>query len=403
MALAVSVNTTLAFAQTDTTLTYQGRLDDGGAPANGTYTLDFVLYDALSGGNSVGFWDTFTDHPVIDGLFTVELDFDDNFGLSAFDNTDRWIEIRVDGTILSPRQPVTRTPYAIQTRGIFVDINHNVGIGTSVPNTPLHVESDYINSVLAHNTAASGTGRALIAVAESTTGIGVLGKATATSGVNYGGRFETDSASGYAGAFFGGRNYFEGNVGIGIAPQSKLHIVHPAVGSGWGVRIETAATDNNEVGMRVSDDGFFDVTNKANEGSPNFARLNSAGVWTVISDRRMKNDIAPLAGVLDRAMRLDPVSYWYKNQDRTRLPGRQIGLVAQDVEPLFPSLVSQGGDLMTMDYSGLGVVAIAALQELKDQADIEMSQLRAENESLRSRVAQLEVLMAEFAVRKGIE
>ena len=33
-----------------TTFTYQGRLTDGGSPANGAYDLRFILYDAESGG-----------------------------------------------------------------------------------------------------------------------------------------------------------------------------------------------------------------------------------------------------------------------------------------------------------------------------------------------------------------
>ena len=46
---------------------------------------------------------------------------------------------------------------------------------------------------------------------------------------------------------------------------------------------------------------------------------------------------------------------------------------------------------------------IAAIQELKDKNDVEISQLRAENESLRSRVTQLEAFMTDFAIRKGVE
>ena len=34
--------------------TYQGKLTDGGTPANGTYDFEFNLYDALSGGSPVG-------------------------------------------------------------------------------------------------------------------------------------------------------------------------------------------------------------------------------------------------------------------------------------------------------------------------------------------------------------
>ena len=40
-------------AQT-TAFSYQGRLNDGGAPANANYEMQFTLFDALAGGNQVG-------------------------------------------------------------------------------------------------------------------------------------------------------------------------------------------------------------------------------------------------------------------------------------------------------------------------------------------------------------
>jgi hypothetical protein len=42
-----------AFAQA-TAFTYQGKLAEGGTPANGRYDLRFILYDADAGGNQVG-------------------------------------------------------------------------------------------------------------------------------------------------------------------------------------------------------------------------------------------------------------------------------------------------------------------------------------------------------------
>jgi len=98
-----------------TGFTYQGRLTDGGAPANGTYDLEFKLYDALSGGSQVGSTVSQGDVTVSDGLFTVQLDFG-----NVFDGTALYLEIGVrpgasDGayTPLTPRQALTATPYAI--------------------------------------------------------------------------------------------------------------------------------------------------------------------------------------------------------------------------------------------------------------------------------------------------
>ena len=41
-------------APVGSSFTYQGRLTDGGSPANGNYDLQFRLYDDLTGGNQIG-------------------------------------------------------------------------------------------------------------------------------------------------------------------------------------------------------------------------------------------------------------------------------------------------------------------------------------------------------------
>ena len=130
---------TSALAQTDTTFTYQGELKESGVPASGSYNIDVSLWDAASGGVQIGSTIMFNALPVSDGLFTVELDF----GANAFDNTGRWLQIIVNGNELTPRQPITRAPYAIQTRGIFVDENNMVGIGTTDPVDHLHVRGTH--------------------------------------------------------------------------------------------------------------------------------------------------------------------------------------------------------------------------------------------------------------------
>src|SRR5262249_42369633 len=72
---------------------------------------------------------------VTGGLFTVPLDF----GASGFDGNTRFLQVTVNGTPLVPRQRVFPAPYAIQTRGLFVDINKNVGIGTTTPAARLDI------------------------------------------------------------------------------------------------------------------------------------------------------------------------------------------------------------------------------------------------------------------------
>src|SRR5258705_4214338 len=92
--LAFLAMTSTVFSQTPT-ITYQGRLTDGGTAANGTYDLRFTLWDAVISGNQipVGLPITLTKTGVnvTNGVFTVQLDF----GTSSFPGTDSYLEISV--------------------------------------------------------------------------------------------------------------------------------------------------------------------------------------------------------------------------------------------------------------------------------------------------------------------
>jgi YVTN family beta-propeller protein len=98
-----------------TAFTYQGRLNNNGAPANGAYDFRFRMFDAITNGLTSGGVITLDSVGVSNGLFTVTL----GFNSSIFDGTPRWLEIGVGPggthayTNLEPRQAVTPTPYAI--------------------------------------------------------------------------------------------------------------------------------------------------------------------------------------------------------------------------------------------------------------------------------------------------
>ncbi|WP_313916382.1 hypothetical protein [Tahibacter sp.] len=87
--------------------TYQGRLQQSGAPANGSFDLAFALYDEPTGGNQVGTTVTETDFPVVDGIFNVSLSFP-----GAFTGTQLYLQVSVEGTPLLPRQAVATAPVA---------------------------------------------------------------------------------------------------------------------------------------------------------------------------------------------------------------------------------------------------------------------------------------------------
>jgi len=114
LGLTFSLPTATALAQ-GTAFTYQGRLDSGGTPFNGSVEFQATLWTAATGGTQVA-----ANNPtsvivgVTNGLFTLPLDFG-----ASFPGADRWLQLEVRTSIgafttLSPRQAITPTPYAIQ-------------------------------------------------------------------------------------------------------------------------------------------------------------------------------------------------------------------------------------------------------------------------------------------------
>lgn len=115
LAFGIQPSALLLAAPLGTAFTYQGRLGVGTNAANGLYDLRFTLYDVASGPAQINLTVASAATPVTNGLFTVTLDF----GAEAFNGEARWLEIavRTNGssafTALSPRQPLTPSPYAL--------------------------------------------------------------------------------------------------------------------------------------------------------------------------------------------------------------------------------------------------------------------------------------------------
>ncbi len=150
---------TAVSADPGTAFSYQGQLLDSNGAVNDTCDIQFGLYDALSGGSQIGTTDTHTSTVVTDGLFTVELDF----GVNAFDGAPRWIELAArcpagsgGYDTLSPRQPLTPTPYAIYaTQAMTATLALSVG-----PNviTPTHMNGITTTGTIGQVLTSDGSG-----------------------------------------------------------------------------------------------------------------------------------------------------------------------------------------------------------------------------------------------------
>ncbi len=211
-----------------TAFTYQGHLYDANYAANGLYDFTFGLYDASANvaHNQVGTDVNVANVEVIDGYFTVELDFGD-----VFDGDARWLEIGVrpgelddpnEYTTLLPWQEVMPTPYALyaERAGVgsgsdsdwMVDGNDmysipsgNVGIGTEFPGAKLE-----INGQVKITGGSPEEGRVL------------------TSDASGLGSWQTPAASNDSDWTISGNDMYSavsGNVGIGTNnPKGPLHI-----------------------------------------------------------------------------------------------------------------------------------------------------------------------------------
>lgn len=196
-----------------------------------------------------------------------------------------------------------------------------------------------------------------------------------------------------------------GNVGVGTsAPAFKLEVAGnfnvqlsgtTGVSADAAYGLQSVGDDYRQFRIlrpgvgewRVFCNGFNDLV-FAKGGTDNTQKSyisGTTGAYTVLSDRRVKHDIQPLHGVLERVMRMRPVSYRFNAAPDAPRPS--LGFIAQEVEPLFPEVVSDvGPDRKGMAYSELVPVAIGAIQEV----NTETRQLKQENDTLKKQVGGLE-------------
>jgi hypothetical protein len=94
------------------------------------------------------------------------------------------------------------------------------------------------------------------------------------------------------------------------------------------------------------------------------------------SARRYKENIVSLQDQLENIKKLEPVEFEWKKTKK-----KDIGLIAEDVEKVYPQLVEHddNGDLMGVKYSKITSLLIKAVQEQQEQID----QLKIEIELLK--------------------
>jgi hypothetical protein len=234
-------------------------------------------------------------------------------------------------------------------------------------------------------------------------------------------------ASGYAG-YFDGRTYCGGYVGVGASnPAVPLHIGvgtdASLAGGGYvvigGIGGANIVMDANEIMARnngAASNLYLNVGGGnvgIGTGAPNAlltvngtASKPGGGSWATFSDARLKKNVRPLTGALEKLLRLRGVTFEYINPASiNELPGVHTGMVAQEVEKVAPEWVTSGPTgLKSVAFSGYEALTVEALREstkAQEEARARMQELERENEALRKRLARLEAAVEALGSSPG--
>lgn len=449
--LVLTASATLAQS---TSFTYQGKLTDGGTPANGNYDLQFALFDTVNSSVQIGPTQTIPNVSVSDGIFTVTLDF----GSNSFPGQNRFLSIstRPSGsgvyTTLTPRQMITSSPYAVRSlNSANADLAANAQqLGGTPANQYVKTDDPRLSD---SRTPAGGstsyiqnTGSPQAAqfnVLGNGTVMGLLTGNLVNSNVQYmlgGQRFA--AKIGVNGILLGPPNaplvLGDGaNVGIGTEiPSSSIgdsraleisgssavlrlsaRLSHghqfewqsTVFGSSAALNLRDAFNSTNPLTVLGNGNvGIGNTTPTARldvNGNLKVANLGSAGTTQVClnaanelsncsSSLRYKTDFNPFNRGLNLINKLQPLTFTWKSDNSL-----DLGLGAEDVAKIEPLLVVRNdqGDVEGVKYDRLSVVFINAFKEQQTQIET----LRRENELLNARLQSLEKTLKRQPARQS--
>lgn len=169
------------------------------------------------------------------------------------------------------------------------------------------------------------------------------------------------------------------------------------VADGWGTTAIGTFNDINEDNINVDfslDNTAFVIGNgwyDNNQGA--YVRSNAlevlfdgtttiAGDLNINSDSRLKANIISLGATLSKLLQIDGKSYTMKKDANNK---KKIGLLAQDIEKVFPELVTETKNIKSVNYQGLVPVIINAMKEQQKQ----ITQQQKEIDELKTMVIQL--------------
>lgn len=153
-----------------------------------------------------------------------------------------------------------------------------------------------------------------------------------------------------------------------------------------------APNQNVGIGLAPASSPAFKLHVNGSAGKP------GGGSWSVASDVRLKKNIQPLQGALDKLLQLHGVTFEYKDPEAiNELPGQRMGLIAQEVEKVFPDWVEEGPDGMKrLTVRGFEALTIEALRQVREEKDARIARLEEENAAVRHELAELKQLVQQL-------
>ena len=118
-----------------------------------------------------------------------------------------------------------------------------------------------------------------------------------------------------------------------------------------------------------------------------------AGDLSINSDARLKANIISLGSTLAKLLQIDGKSYTMKKDENKK---QKIGVLAQDIEKVFPELVSESNGIKSVNYQGLIPVLINALKE----QDAKMNEQQTEIDTYRDEVSELKEIVQALVSRE---
>jgi hypothetical protein len=152
-----------------------------------------------------------------------------------------------------------------------------------------------------------------------------------------------------------------GEVGIGVyGNELRLHADNP------GAKVSFGTQTNAGV---FTEAGKFEISGA-------YALRVFGNIWangtTYVSDERFKQNITAISSPLQKLLQINGVEYEMKVNEFPKnnfLPGRQIGLIAQNVEKVIPEAVTEKDGYKGVDYAKLVPLLIEAIKEQQKQID----------------------------------